>query len=124
MVKRNKVLKLQELGLLAIQGLVSDICFYIANVVSPQNSEHVFASSDEKQITVEKFVIELKKHIWCHIPWYLYGEVFDHVLEGVIVAVEIKKAKWRLNTKMPEFTLQIWAMLKVAEVLYLKQLKQ
>ena len=99
MVKRHKVLKLQELGLLAIQGLASDICFYIAKVVSPQNSEHVFASSDEKQITVEKFVNELKKHIWSHVPWYLYEEVFSHVLEGVIVAVEIKKAKWRLNTK-------------------------
>ena len=109
--------------MLAIQGLASDICFYIAKVVSPQNSEHVFASSDEKQITVEKFVNELKKLIWSHVPWYLYEEVFSHVLEGVIVAVEIKKAKWRLNTKMPEFTLQIWAMLKVAEVLYLKQLK-
>ena len=123
MVKLSKVLKLENLALVSVQHLVSEICFSIAKTISPTNFENVFASSEEKQISVEKFVRVLKKHLWSFVPWYLYKEVFEHVLEGVIVAVEIMKAKWRLDTKMPEFTLQIWAMLKVAEVLYLKELK-
>ena len=123
MVKKHKVLKLQNLCLLSIQNLISDMCFYIANVVSPQSPGQVLPSSDEKQVMVENFVKKLKEYVWSNVAWYLYEDVFDHALEGVIVAVEIMKAKWKLNTKMPEFTLQIWAMLKVAELLHLKQLK-
>eukprot|EP00092_Neocalanus_flemingeri_P011127 GFUD01011983.1.p1 GENE.GFUD01011983.1~~GFUD01011983.1.p1 ORF type:complete len:587 (+),score=118.39 GFUD01011983.1:23-1783(+) len=123
MVKKHKVMKLQGLSLLSVQHLVSDMCFFVAKVVAPQNSKQGLASSDEKQVIVEQFVRELKEYIWSHVAWYLYEDVFDHALEGVIVAVEIMKAEWKLNTAMPEFTLQIWAMVKVAEVLHLKQLK-
>jgi len=123
MVKRRKIAKLKDFCLISIQHLITNTCFHIANVISPDNDDKVFASADEKQTVVEIFIKELKKHIWSHVPWYLYKEVFDCVLEGVIIAVEIMKTNWGLSTKMPEFTLKIWAMLKVAEVLYLKQLK-
>ena len=113
------MLGLQGEALISVQHLISDICADLATAVSTSN---ILGSSDEKQKRVEIFVGELKKHIWSFIPWYLYQDVFDHVLEGVIVAVECIKARWRLDTKMPEFTLQIWAMLKVAEVLYFKKL--
>ena len=123
MVKRRKIGKLKDFCLISIQHLITNTCFHIANIISPDNNDKVFASADEKQTVVEIFIKELKKHIWSHVPWYLYKEVFDYVLEGVIIAVEIMKTNWRLSTKMPEFTLKIWAMLKIAEVLYLKQLK-
>ena len=50
--------------------------------------------------------------------------MFKHFLEGIISAIEIMKSKWKLNTKMPEFTLQVWAMTKLSEVLYYKHLKE
>ena len=31
----------------------------------------------------------------------------DAALEGVIQAIEVVKAEWALDTKMPEFTLQV-----------------
>ena len=34
------------------------------------------------------------------------------------------KRGWKLNTKMPEFTLQIWAMTKLTEVLHCNQVTQ
>ena len=61
----------------------------------------------------------------------------DAALEGVIQAIEVVKAEWALDTKMPEFTLQVqttftlhtahctlqvWAMLKVGEALHLSHL--
>ena len=38
--------------------------------------------------------------------------------------MEALKTGWQLNTKMPEFTLQIWAMTKLTEVLHSKQVTQ
>ena len=43
---------------------------------------------------------------------------------GVISAVESLKTSWKLNTKMPEFTLQMWAMTKLTEVLHCNQVTQ
>ena len=61
-MKLNKVLKLENLALVSVQHLVSEICFSIAKTISPTNLENVFASSEEKQISVEKFVRVLKKN--------------------------------------------------------------
>ena len=38
--------------------------------------------------------------------------------------MESLKTRWKLNTKMPEFTLQIWAMTKLTEVLHYGQITQ
>ena len=38
--------------------------------------------------------------------------------------MEALKTGWQLNTKMPEFTLQIWAMTKLTEVLHCNQVTQ
>ena len=38
--------------------------------------------------------------------------------------MESLKTRWKLNTKMPEFTLQIWAMTKLTEVLHCNQVTQ
>ena len=34
------------------------------------------------------------------------------------------KAQWKLNTKMPEFTLKVWSMTKVSEALHYHQIKE
>jgi len=123
MVKKHKVSKLQDHCLLSIQNLTSAMCFHVADAVEPNKLSQVQVSSDEKQLMVENFVKKLKEYIWSSVAWYLYDDVFDHSLEGVIMAVETMKANWKLNTNMPEFTLKMWAMIKVAEVLHLKHLK-
>ena len=52
-------------------------------------------------------------YLWSCVAPSLQSLVFTHFLEGVIAAIETKKATWKLNTKMPEFTMQVWAMTKV-----------
>ena len=37
------------------------------------------------------------RYIWSQVPWYLYTSMVTAILEGVIQAVEEKKAEWKLG---------------------------
>lgn len=82
----------------------------------------------------------LRDYLWAQVVVYNRDSVFSHFLEGIIAAIEgmkvsqfnLKpfifscyiKAQWKLNTKMPEFTLKVWSMTKVSEALHYHQIKE
>jgi len=123
MVVRVKVKTLVQLSLEGVEGLGSYLCYYISHSVTP-DKKSVFLNPEQTQRVVEQYVERLRDYLWQHVVCYSQLEVFHHFLEGIISAIEIMKSKWKLNTKMPEFTLQVWAMTKVSEVLHYQHLQQ
>jgi len=137
-VQKLKVADLQSLCLGAIQDLISERCFRIASIVTDNNPSSskgtmesvmdVFcpaerASLDRQEFAVNTFITEFKEYIWSRVVWYLYDKVVYCVLEGVIKAIEVMKARWTIDTNMPDFRMKVCAMLKVGEVMHLKQLQ-
>ena len=90
---------------------------------------------------VKEWVDVLRDYLWAQVVVYSRSSVFSHFLEGIIAAIEgmkvkvnpllklffilfVMKAQWKLNTKMPEFTLKVWSMTKVSEALHYHQIKE
>ena len=141
MVKRIQVSTLKTLCLRGVENLSSYLCYDISNTLVPSDkakhsedgdkhtANNVCRSlqapyPDQTQLIVETFVETWRDLLWSSVVFHCQPQVFKHFLEGIISAIEIMKSKWKLNTKMPEFTLQVWAMTKLSEVLYYKHLKE
>eukprot|EP00092_Neocalanus_flemingeri_P012383 GFUD01013351.1.p1 GENE.GFUD01013351.1~~GFUD01013351.1.p1 ORF type:complete len:606 (+),score=129.36 GFUD01013351.1:29-1846(+) len=142
MVRKHQVHDLQTLCLMAVQDLISERCLHIARIVAEKKTKissskrglwdssiagSAFSAEtlnfDDKQGSVKRFVNELKEYVWSRVVCYLYEQVVHHILEGVIEAIEALKAEWTIDTNMPDFRMKICAMIKVGEVMHLKQLK-
>jgi hypothetical protein len=72
---------------------------------------------------VVEFVDELQEYVWTRVVWYLCQEVAQRTLEGVIEALERKKAAWTMETNMAEFRLQVSAMMRLTDVMALPGLR-
>ena len=140
MVVRNQVKSLQSISYESLENLSSYLCLHVANTILTNNSKTLYTNPEQIQHMVQSYVERLSEYLWSYVVPSTQDNVFHHFLEGIISSVEIMKvcfrislnvtlsfmqlkAKWKLNTKMPEFTLQVWAMTKISEVLHQKQLK-
>lgn len=142
MVQKHQVPDLQSLCFLAIQDMIAERCFYISRIVAKKKPELISSkiglwdssiagsgfsnetlNFDDKEGAVTNYVNELKTYVWSRVVWYLYDQVVYHILEGVIEAVEALKGKWTIDTNMADFRMKICAMIKVGEVMHIKQLR-
>jgi len=121
MVVRKKVPSLESLCFLGVEGLASHLCCTVSYFVSQTHNPRC---TEVMETRVKDWVDVLRDYLWPMVVCYNRKKVFIHFLEGIIAAIEGMKAQWKLNTKMPEFTLKIWSMTKVSEALHYNLLKE
>lgn len=121
MVVRQHVASLQTLCYVGVEHLASHLCCQVSYFVS---KTHDPRCTELLEAQVKGWVDVLRDYLWAQVVVYNRGRVFSHFLEGIIAAVEGMKAQWKLNTKMPEFTLKVWSMTKVSEALHYHQIKE
>lgn len=121
MVVRQNVESLQTLCYIGVEHLASHLCCQVSYFVS---KTHDPRCTELLEAQVKGWVDVLRDYLWAQVVVYNRGRVFSHFLEGIIAAVEGMKAQWKLNTKMPEFTLKVWSMTKVSEALHYHQIKE
>ena len=115
---------LRLLCLGGVESLASHFCLEVARSVVPPPDQDIFQDADGVQTRVQAFLATLTNYVWSNTVYYQQQDVADYFLEGVISSVEAMKTQWKLDTNMPQFTLQIWAMTKVSEVLHSTEARQ